>query len=211
MAMPAPLHKYVLIVSLCLLPACGGSRVPSTPSAPPERESVSLQGYVASVVPADGTFLFTNDSLDYGLVSPPVTFGGDVQDYEGLLAEFRRGTKLTVTMRFSEWPGPPYFPNTLTVRGEPSTPVKAPRSVDFGFTEDPVPRIILAYHIPVLYILPWTEFRGDGDYKTWDEARQARGVCVAYEGYRHGTYAIYTTRIGVWRARYSGDRCDDRQ
>jgi len=65
------------------------------------------------------------------------------------------------------------------------------------------------YHDASVFILPWTEFRQDGDYTSWDAVLAATGVslCMAGEGYQVHLYAIHATKICVWRRTGENDSC----
>ena len=198
----------VALSGICAFHACGRNVLPTTPPSP---QTWTVDGVVVYVGLVDRTFLFYGTyegSSD--IDSQQTRFEGDVTDFDGRVTAYRRGLTLKATLRFSSEPRIPYRPETVAITTEPSVWVSLNRRVEYTVHTTP-PGISLGYRRPGLLVLPWTQFREDADYPSWDAVLAAYStgepLCLVAEGYQVHAYAIHTSKIGVWRRRDFLDYC----
>jgi hypothetical protein len=207
----------ILMLGVSCLAAYGCGGQPTSPdSAGTGSYRWSIDGWVVSVDANARTFALLGPlASPYVLVeTKQAQFRGDgISSFDQLVAAYRRGMTLKVTLLFSSATFPPslpaYQPSSVEVQTSAPVPVTFNKQID-RIEVTPAPRLASRYyHDASVFVLPWTEFRQDGDCRSWDAVLAATGVslCMAGEGYQVHSYGLHATKIGVWRRTGENDNC----
>ncbi len=192
-------------------PACGG-HAPSAPAAPPTTfvagDIVWVSATATSFVVFDGYSETPIDESNRVSMS-----GAGIGNHDDLVAAFRRGLQIRAVASV-EGDGYREVFSAVSVQFTAS----GPSALTFnkaapGVVTTPSTRFApMSYHQDVVYILPWTVFRQDGDFLSWDAVVAAGGqpMCVSGEGFRSSYYTVQAAKIGVWRNAGGSPSCPER-
>lgn len=185
----------------------------TTPTEPPTPVHETFEGALLSVDPSERSFWAWVGPGPSQYAAGNATFGGSgVGTFDDLVSAYRAEKQITLRIVSYHVNGSSHLVSAEVIRIADAPAI----SFSGGVVE------IMGgalwdrrYHSRLVYVVPWTQFRQDGDYTSFEAVKAAlaaqQQLCLAGNGYETlHDYAVQATRLGVWRPRYAGDYCSGR-